>query len=55
MMFAAVMYIDVRDKDLVMEGTGRGGESARIIFERVARSRQRNARLYSEEGRVQEE
>jgi hypothetical protein len=53
MMFES-MYFDVRDKDLVMEGTGRGGESARIIFEKVARSRQRNARLYSE-GRVQEE
>jgi hypothetical protein len=34
-----------------MEGTRRGRESARKIFERGARSGQRNASLYSE-GRV---
>jgi hypothetical protein len=32
-----------------MEGTRRGGESAIKIFERGARSGQRNARLVSEE------
>jgi hypothetical protein len=37
-----------------MEGTGRGRESARKIFERGARNGQRNARLHNE-GRVQEE
>jgi hypothetical protein len=31
-----------------MEVTGRGRESARIIFERGARSGQRNVRLHSE-------
>jgi hypothetical protein len=29
------IYIDVRGRDLGMEGTGRGRESARKIFERV--------------------
>jgi hypothetical protein len=48
------IYIDVRGRDLGMEGTGRGIESARKIFERGARSGQRNARLPSE-GRVQEQ
>jgi hypothetical protein len=37
-----------------MEGTRRGRESARKIFEMGARSGQRNAKLLSE-GRVQEE
>jgi hypothetical protein len=37
-----------------MEGTRRGRESARKIFERSARNGQRNARLHRE-GRVQEE
>jgi hypothetical protein len=37
-----------------MEGTRRGRESARKIFEKGARSGQRNARLGSE-GRVEEE
>jgi hypothetical protein len=40
--------------DLGMEGTRGDRESARKIFERGARSGQRNARLHSE-GRVQEE
>jgi hypothetical protein len=47
-------YIDVQGKDLGMEGTRRGRESARKIFEKGARSGQRNARLGSE-GRVEEE
>jgi hypothetical protein len=37
-------YIAVRVRDLGMEGTRRGRESARKIFERGARSEQRNAR-----------
>jgi hypothetical protein len=37
-----------------VEGTRRGRESAKEIFERGARSEQRNDRLHSE-GRVQEE
>jgi hypothetical protein len=37
-------YIDVRGRDLGMEGTRRGRESARNIFKRGARSGQRNAR-----------
>jgi hypothetical protein len=46
--------VDVWSRDLGMEGTGGGGESAREIFEMGARSGQRNTRVYSE-GRVQEE
>jgi hypothetical protein len=45
---------DVRSRDMGMEGTGGGGESAREIFEMRARSGQRNTRVHSE-GRVQEE
>jgi hypothetical protein len=41
-------YIDGRGRDLGMEGTRRGRVSARKIFERGARSGQRNARLDSE-------
>jgi hypothetical protein len=41
--------IDVRGRDLGMEGTRRGNESARKTFERDTRSGQRNARLHSEE------
>jgi hypothetical protein len=44
-------YIDVWGRDLKMEGTRRGRESARKIFERGARSGERSARLHSE-GRV---
>jgi hypothetical protein len=40
-----------KDKDLGMEGTRTGRETARKIFERGARSGQRSARLHSE-GRV---
>jgi hypothetical protein len=40
-----------KSKDLGMEGTRRGRESARKIFERGARSRQRNVKLHRE-GRV---
>jgi hypothetical protein len=47
-------YIDVGGKDLGMEGTRRGGESARKIFQRGARNGQKNARLHSD-GRVYEE
>jgi hypothetical protein len=54
MMFVYIMYIDIRGRDLGMEGTRRGRESARKIFERDARSGQRNARLHSE-GRIQKE
>jgi hypothetical protein len=54
MMFEDREDIDVRGRDLGMERTRRGRESARKIFERGARSGQRNARLHSE-GRVQEE
>jgi hypothetical protein len=39
-------YIDVRGRDLGMEGTRRGRESARTIFEGGTRSGQRNARLH---------
>jgi hypothetical protein len=39
---------------LGMKGTRRGRKSARKIFEKGARSGERNARLHSE-GRVQEE
>jgi hypothetical protein len=53
MMFEDREYI-VRGRDLGMEGTRRGRESARKILERGARSGQRNARLHSE-GRLQEE
>jgi hypothetical protein len=35
-------------RDLGMEGTRRGRESARKIFEKGARSGQRNPRLHSE-------
>jgi hypothetical protein len=49
--FIESTYIDVRGRDLGMEGTRRGRESARKIFERGARSGQRNAKLHSE-GRV---
>jgi hypothetical protein len=45
---------DVRSRDLGMEGTGGGGESAREIFEMGARRGQRNTGVHSE-GRVQEE
>jgi hypothetical protein len=38
------MIESVRDKDLGMEGTRRGRESAKKIFERGARRGQRNAR-----------
>jgi hypothetical protein len=49
----------VESRDLGMEGTRRGRESTRKIFERGARSGQRNARLDSEgqkvwKGRVQD-
>jgi hypothetical protein len=49
----------VESRDLGMEGTRRGRESARKIFEKGARSGQRNARLDSEgqkvwKGRVQD-
>jgi hypothetical protein len=40
--------IDVRGRDLGIEGTRRAGETARKIFERCARSGQSNARLHSE-------
>jgi hypothetical protein len=46
--------IDVRSRDLGMEGTRGGKESARKIFEMGAGSGQINARLHSER-RVQEE
>jgi hypothetical protein len=42
-------YVDVNGIDLRMEGTRRCRESARKIFERGARSGQRNSRLHSEE------
>jgi hypothetical protein len=45
---------DVRSRDLRMEGTGGGGESAREIFEMGAKSGQRNTRVHSER-RVEEE
>jgi hypothetical protein len=48
MMFEDREYIDVRGRDLGMEGTRRGRESARKIFQRGARSGQRKARLHSE-------
>jgi hypothetical protein len=57
MMFKSMIeskYIDVRSRDLGMEGTRRGRESARKIFERGARSGERKARLPGER-RVQEE
>jgi hypothetical protein len=38
-------HIDVRGRDLGMEGTEKGRESARKIFERSAGSRLRNARF----------
>jgi hypothetical protein len=41
--------IDVRGRDLGMEGTREGKFSAREIFEIGARSGQRNTRLHSEE------
>jgi hypothetical protein len=44
-------YIDVRGRDLEIEGTRRCRESVRKIFDRDARSEQTNARLRSE-GRV---
>jgi hypothetical protein len=49
----------VESRDLGMEGTRRGRESARKIFEKGARSGQRNARLDSAgqkvwKGRVQD-
>jgi hypothetical protein len=44
-------YIDVRDRDLEMEGKWEGREK---IFEMGTKSGQRNARLHNEE-RVQEE
>jgi hypothetical protein len=47
MMFESMMesmYIDVWGRDLGVEGTRRGRESGRKIFERGARSGQRNAR-----------
>jgi hypothetical protein len=45
---------DVGGRGLRMEGTRRGRENLREIFERSARSGRSNARLYNEE-RVQEE
>jgi hypothetical protein len=57
MMFESMIestYVDIRGRDLGMERTRRGRESARKIFERDARSGQRNARLHSE-GRIQKE
>jgi hypothetical protein len=43
-------YIDVRGRYLGINGTRRGRESARKIFERGARSGQRNAKLHRREG-----
>ncbi|KAH0814781.1 hypothetical protein GEV33_008010 [Tenebrio molitor] len=54
MMFESMVRADVRSRDLGMEGTGGGGESAREIFEMGAKSGQRNTRVHSE-GRLQEE
>jgi hypothetical protein len=55
MMFESMIesiIIDVRGRDLGMEGTGR--ETARKIFEKDVKSGQINAGLHSQ-GRVQEE
>jgi hypothetical protein len=40
-------YIDVRGRDLGIEGTRTGRERVRKIFEKGARSGQRNAKLLS--------
>jgi hypothetical protein len=52
--FQGHLYIDVRGRDLGMEGTRRGRESAGKIFKRGARSGERNTGLLSD-GRVQGE
>jgi hypothetical protein len=48
MMFESMIERILMGRDLGMEGRRRGRESARKIYEKGARSGQRNARLHNE-------